>query len=97
MEASQPLRGKRTHQGVEVVCTRNAAFSWETFMLSFRGRATEPVTISVGVPTAPPALPVLHMMDAQLLGESPGTLRSHLSRARKALKLRLEAEGYGPS
>ena len=34
---------------------------------------------------------------AQLLGESPGTLRSHLSRARKALKLRLEAEGYGPS
>ena len=32
-------------------------------------QATEPVTISVGVPTAPPALPVLHMMDAQLLGE----------------------------
>src|SRR5699024_4426286 len=33
-------------------------------------QATEPVTISVGVPTAPPALPVLHMMDAQLLGEN---------------------------
>ena len=32
-------------------------------------QATEPVTISVGVPTAPPALPVLHMMDAQLPGE----------------------------
>ena len=34
---------------------------------------------------------------AQMLAEKPGTLRSHLSRARKALKLRLEAEGYGPS
>lgn len=30
----------------------------------------EPVTISVGVPTAPPALPVLHMIDAGLLGEN---------------------------
>ena len=37
-------------------------------------QAAEPVTISVGVPTAPPALPVLHMMDAQLLGRmSPST------------------------
>ena len=33
-------------------------------------QATEPVTISVGVPTAPPALPVLHMMEGQLLGEN---------------------------
>lgn len=33
-------------------------------------QTAEPVTISVGVPTAPPALPVLHMMDAQLLGEN---------------------------
>ena len=32
-----------------------------------------------------------------MLGEKPGTLRSHLSRDRTALKLRLEAEGYGPS
>ena len=28
------------------------------------------MTISVGVPTAPPALPVLHMMEAGLLGEN---------------------------
>ena len=33
-------------------------------------QAAEPVTISVGVPTAPPALPVLHMMEAGLLGEN---------------------------
>ena len=33
-------------------------------------QATEPITISVGVPTAPPALPVLHMMEEQLLGEN---------------------------
>ena len=33
-------------------------------------QAAEPVTISVGVPTAPPALPVLRMMDAQLLGDN---------------------------
>ena len=32
--------------------------------------AAEPATISVGVPTAPPALPVLHMMEAGLLGEN---------------------------
>lgn len=31
---------------------------------------TEPIVISVGVPTAPPALPILHMMEAQLLGEN---------------------------
>lgn len=31
---------------------------------------TEPVTISVGVPTAPPALPVLHMIEDGLLGEN---------------------------
>lgn len=30
----------------------------------------KPVTISVGVPTAPPALPVLHMMEDRLLGEN---------------------------
>ena len=30
-------------------------------------QAAEPVTISVGVPTAPPALPVLRMLDGQLL------------------------------
>lgn len=33
-------------------------------------QATEPITISVGVPTAPPALPVLYMMEEQLLGEN---------------------------
>ena len=33
-------------------------------------QAAEPITISVGVPTAPPALPVLHMMEEQLLGEN---------------------------
>lgn len=31
---------------------------------------SEPVTISVGVPTAPPALPVLHMAEDKLLGEN---------------------------
>ena len=31
---------------------------------------TEPVTITVGVPKAPPALPVLHMIEDQLLGEN---------------------------
>ena len=30
----------------------------------------DPVTIKIGVPTAPPALPVLHMMEEQLLGEN---------------------------
>ena len=30
----------------------------------------EPVTITVGVPKAPPALPVLHMIEDQLLGEN---------------------------
>lgn len=52
MEASQPLKGKSTHQGVEVVCTRKAAFSWESLMLSFKGRATEPVTIQLREPVA---------------------------------------------
>lgn len=33
---------------------------------------------------------------AQMLGENPSTVRSWLLRARKKLKLRLEAEGYGP-
>ena len=32
---------------------------------------------------------------AQMLGENPSTLRSRLVQARKKLKLRLEAEGYG--
>lgn len=30
----------------------------------------EPVTITVGIPKAPPALPVLHMIEDQLLGEN---------------------------
>ena len=33
------------------------------------GASTEPVVLKVGVPTAPPALPVLHMMEDGLLGE----------------------------
>ena len=33
---------------------------------------------------------------ASLLKEKPGTLRCQLTRARKTLKLRLEADGYGP-
>lgn len=33
---------------------------------------------------------------AQILRENPSTVRSWLLRARKKLKLRLEAEGYGP-
>ena len=33
---------------------------------------------------------------AQMLGENPSTVRSWLLRARKKLKLRLEADGYGP-
>ena len=33
---------------------------------------------------------------AELLGEKPSTLRSQMTRARHTLKLRLEAEGYGP-
>ena len=33
---------------------------------------------------------------AELLGEKPSTLRCQLTRARQTLKLRLEAEGYGP-
>ncbi len=32
--------------------------------------ASEPITIKVGVPTAPPALPVLHMMETKALGEN---------------------------
>lgn len=32
---------------------------------------------------------------AQMLGENPSTVRSRLAQARKKLKLRLEAEGYG--
>lgn len=32
--------------------------------------AAEPVTITVGVPKAPPALPVLHMIEDNLLGEN---------------------------
>ena len=32
---------------------------------------------------------------ARMLGENPSTLRSRLVQARKKLKLRLEAEGYG--
>ena len=32
---------------------------------------------------------------AQMLGENPSTVRSRLVQARKKLKLRLEAEGYG--
>ncbi|AMJ41377.1 ABC transporter substrate-binding protein [Anaerotignum propionicum] len=32
--------------------------------------ATEPVTITVGVPTAPPALPILHMIETKALGEN---------------------------
>lgn len=34
---------------------------------------------------------------AQLLGDNPSTVRSRLVQARKKLKLRLEAEGYGPT
>ena len=34
---------------------------------------------------------------AQMLGENPSTVRSRLVQARKKLKLRLEAEGYGNS
>ena len=30
----------------------------------------EPITLKIGVPTAPPALPVLHMMEEGLLGEN---------------------------
>ena len=33
---------------------------------------------------------------AEFLGEKPSTLRCQLTRARKTLKLRLEAEGYEP-
>ena len=33
----------------------------------------------------------------RMLGENPSTLRSRLVQARKKLKLRLEAEGYGPT
>ena len=57
MEASQPLKGKSTHQGVEVVCTRKAAFSWESLMLSFKGRATEPVTIQLREPEVNTTIP----------------------------------------
>ena len=32
---------------------------------------------------------------ARMMGENPSTLRSRLVQARKKLKLRLEAEGYG--
>ena len=34
---------------------------------------------------------------ARMLGENPSTVRSRLVQARKKLKLRLEAEGYGPT
>ena len=34
---------------------------------------------------------------AKMLGENPSTVRSRLVQARKKLKLRLEAEGYGPT
>ena len=57
MEASQPLRGKRTHQGVEVVCTRKAAFSWDTRMLSLSGRDTEPVTMQLREPEVNTTMP----------------------------------------
>lgn len=33
---------------------------------------------------------------AEFLGEKPSTLRAQMTRARHTLKLRLEAEGYGP-
>ena len=32
---------------------------------------------------------------AKMLGENPSTVRSRLVQARKKLKIRLEAEGYG--
>jgi RNA polymerase sigma-70 factor (ECF subfamily) len=32
---------------------------------------------------------------AQMLGDNPSTVRSRLVQARKKLKIRLEAEGYG--
>ena len=57
MEASQPLRGKSTHQGVEVVCTRKAAFSWGSFRLSLRGRETEPVTMQLKEPEVNTTMP----------------------------------------
>ena len=34
---------------------------------------------------------------AKILGDNPSTVRSRLVQARKKLKLRLEAEGYGPT
>ena len=33
---------------------------------------------------------------AEFLGEKPSTLRAQMTRVRHTLKLRLEAEGYGP-
>ena len=48
-------------------------------------QAAEPVTISVGVPTAPPALPVLHMMEAGLLGETTAETKGTLSKLRDSI------------
>lgn len=32
--------------------------------------SAEPITIKLGVPTAPPTLPILHMMEENLLGDN---------------------------
>ena len=57
MDASHPLKGNSTHQGVEVVCTRNADFSWGTFSASFTGRDTAPVTMQLSEPEGNTARP----------------------------------------
>ena len=49
-DAPQPLKGRSTQTGVEVVCTRNAAFSWGTLSASLTGRDTEPTTMQLKEP-----------------------------------------------
>ena len=57
MEASQPLKGNSTHQGVEVAWTMKAAFSWGTFRASLTGRETAPVTMQLNEPEVNTARP----------------------------------------
>ena len=57
MPASQPEKGNSTHQGVEVVWTMKADFSWGTFSASLTGRETAPVTMQLKLPDVKMARP----------------------------------------
>lgn len=53
----------------------------------------EPVTITVGIPKAPPALPVLHMIEDQLLGENV-TIKPDIWASPEQLIAMVQDEGH---